>query len=78
MRFNAADFMDENARGIDATATQVMMDNGLDLGNQNRSALLDVPGEMEVDFGVIISGHGCSLKWLKPNRAKPRERGCQE
>ena len=61
MRFNTADFMDENAWGINTSAAQVMVDNSFDLGNQKRSAFLDVPGDMEVDLGVIISGHGFSL-----------------
>jgi hypothetical protein len=36
-----------------------------------------VPGEVEVDFRVIVAGHGDAsrIEWLKPNIEKPRERG---
>src|SRR5438445_121101 len=73
VRFNAANFMDEYARRVDATAAQVMVDDGFDLGNEERGTFLGVPSNVEVDFGVIVAGHCwvprintsllCDLRW---------------
>jgi hypothetical protein len=55
---DAADFVDENAGRIDASALEVMMDLGFNLGDEQRGAAFGVPGEVEMDFGIIVARHG--------------------
>ena len=53
------------------------MNDGLDLRRQKRRASLRMPSNMQVDFRVVIPSQDVdseSLKWLKPNGAKARER----
>src|SRR4051794_5642927 len=69
MRFDAADFVDVNAWRVHAFAFDVMMDNGLDLGNEKRGAGFGVPDDVQVDLGVVVFGHGRQLdeNGLKPD-----------
>ena len=56
------------------------MDDGFDFGDEQRGAFLRVPGDVQIDFGVVVARHGETPdedKWLKPNSEKPRERGCK-
>jgi hypothetical protein len=46
VRFDPADFMDEDARRVDAPAAQVVVDDGFDLGHEQRLAALGVPGRV--------------------------------
>src|SRR5437879_6161061 len=73
VRLDAADLVNIDARGIHAMAAEVMMDDGFNLRREERRAILGVPDDMEVDLGVIVSGHGKS-PYLKVNNEKPRER----
>ena len=68
--FGPTDLVDVHSRRVDASAADILMDGGLDFRNQKWGALLGVPDDMQVDFRLIVSGHGQSSKWLKP---QPRE-----
>src|SRR5690348_14707424 len=57
MGLNAADFVDEHAGRVHAASAQVMMDDGLHLGDEERGAVLGVPGEVQVDLGVEVLSH---------------------
>src|ERR1043166_4644012 len=57
MRFDSADFVNVNPRRVDASALDVLMDNRLNLRHEQRRAFLGVPGDMEIDFGIIVARH---------------------
>jgi hypothetical protein len=60
VRLDAADLVDEDARRIDAAAAQVVVRDGLDLGDEKRRAFLGVPGDVQVDLRIVVAGHGVS------------------
>jgi len=80
VRLNPTDLVDEDFGRFDASAAQVVVDDLLDLGREQRPALLGMPGEVQVNLGVEVPGHRAMpppVKGtrLKPNGEKPRERG---
>jgi hypothetical protein len=71
--------VDEDAGGVDIAAAEIVVDNGFDFRYQQRLTGSGVPGDVEVDFGVVVARYGGDsgvlCRWLKPNGGKPRERG---
>jgi hypothetical protein len=55
VRFDSADFMQVGARRVDAPAAQAVVNNGFDFRDEQRRAFFGVPGNAEVDLGVVIA-----------------------
>src|SRR5437868_1560592 len=77
MGVDPADGVNVDARGIDAFAAKGVVGGGFDLGDQQRRTALGVPGDVQIDFRVVIPRHGGAPReeWPKPNGEKPPRRG---
>ena len=71
VRLDAADRMNVDTWGVDALAAQGVVRLRLDLGDEQRRALLGVPGDVEVDLRVVVSRHGLVQKRVA--KAEQRE-----
>jgi hypothetical protein len=56
--FRAAYFVHIHARSVDAAAAEIMVHHGFNVRHEERSALLGVPGDVQVDLGIEIAAHG--------------------
>jgi hypothetical protein len=72
--FDAADFVNKDARRFDASISNVLMSDGFDFRRKQWGVVLGVPNKMQVDFTVIIAGHLKLPVWNGENaKAKLRE-----
>jgi hypothetical protein len=58
MGFDAAEFVNVDARGIDTAAAEGVVGDGFDPGDEKGSTVLGVPGEVQMDFGIVVARHG--------------------
>src|SRR5262249_54153020 len=58
MSLDPADLVNVDTGRVDATAAKVVMDDGLDLRHEERGVFLGVRGDVQVDLGVEVAGHG--------------------
>jgi hypothetical protein len=56
--FNAADLVNVSSRRVNNPATQIVMDQFIELGRERGEAALGVPNHVQRDFAVKVSGHG--------------------